>query len=315
MSTFKKILKAIGISLAFMVGYAVVQIMVTILFAVYFSFYSLKMDLSVYPGSNKAEQIMAYTQQNLMMNMALIVLIAGIISIGIMLLILLLLKKAKKWDMADFFRVPHKIGIAIPLGIICFLTGMAFNVGLVNIMELVPIPESWIEANNESVGAVLSGSLWIALAATSLIAPVAEELIFRGVSYTMLRDAIPLKRRFAVLIAGFAVSLAFGIYHGNILQGIYTFVFSILLLAVYERTGSIWSSILVHAGFNSSWLLELFAEKIFSQEKVLVNGLLFLGIGSVLLAGFFLLSSYGKKNAANADDGCADSGDHDDPGN
>ena len=80
MSTFKKTLKAIGISLAFMVGYAVVQIMVTILFAVYFSFYSLKMDLSVYPGSNKAEQIMAYTQQNLMMNMALIVLIAGIIS-------------------------------------------------------------------------------------------------------------------------------------------------------------------------------------------------------------------------------------------
>ena len=310
MKTFKKILIAIGVSLAFMVGYAVMQTAVTLVFSIFYSILSMRADLSGYEGDSKAVQMINYIQQNTLKQTGLIVFIAGLLSIGIMLLIILLLKKKGKWNMADMFIVRHKMSTAIPLGIICFAIGMAFNVGFVDLMNLIPIPESWIEANNESVQAVLSGNIIIALIATSLIAPVAEELIFRGVSYTMLRDAIPLKRGVSILISGFAVSLAFGIYHGNILQGIYTFLFSILLIAVYEKTGSIWGAILAHAGFNSAWILEIAAPKLFSYDNSLANGLLFAGIGAVLLAGLFLLSRYGKKDAANADDGDASDGDY-----
>ena len=305
MKTFKKILIAIGVSLAFMAGYAVMQIAVTIVFSIFYSIMAMNADLSGYEGDRKAIQMINYIQQNTLKQTGLIVLIAGILSIGIMLLVIILLKKKGKWNMADIFIVRHKLSTAIPLGIICFAVGMAFNVGFVDLMNLIPIPESWIEANNESVQAVLSGNIIVALIATSLIAPVAEEIIFRGVSYTMLRDAIPLKRRFAILISGFAVSLAFGIYHGNILQGIYTFLFSILLIAIYEKTGSIWGAIIAHAGFNSAWIIELAAPKLFDYDKSLVNGLLFTAIGAVLLAGLFLLSRYGKKDAANTNDGDA----------
>ena len=296
--TFKKILIALGVSFAFMLGYALIQIMVSLAFTLVYSMTAVGADLSDISGATLTEKVMNFTMQKVLENTGVILLISGAISIAAMLLIILLLKKHNKWDMAKILAVPYKVPAAIFTGLLCFATGVAFNVGFVNLMSLIPIPESWIEANNESVGAVLSGNIWVAIIATSVIAPVAEELIFRGVFYNMLKDALPLRRRLAALISGFTVSVFFGIYHGNILQGLYTFLFSILLVIIYERTGSIWGPVLVHAGFNSSWILELFAARIFEEKNAAVNGAIFIGVALVLLGGLFLLTKYCKQNAA-----------------
>lgn len=296
--TFKKILIALGVSFAFMLGYALMQVVVTFIFTIIYSMTAVGADLSEIAGATLSEKIMNFTMQKVLENTGVILLFSGTISIAAMLLIILLLKKHNKWDMAKILTVPYKVPAAIFTGLLCFATGVAFNVGFVNLMSLIPIPESWIEANNESVGAVLSGNIWVAILATSVIAPVAEELIFRGVFYNMLRDALPLRRRLAVLISGFTVSVFFGIYHGNILQGLYTFLFSILLVIIYERTGSIWGPVLVHAGFNSSWILELFAARVFEEKNAAVNGAIFIGVALVLLCGLFLLTKYCKQNAA-----------------
>ena len=296
--TFKKILIALGVSFAFMLGYALMQVVVTFIFTIIYSMTAVGADLSEIAGATLSEKIMNFTMQKVLENTGVILLFSGTISIAAMLLIILLLKKHNKWDMAKILTVPYKVPAAIFTGLLCFATGVAFNVGFVNLMSLIPIPESWIEANNESVGAVLSGNIWVAIIATSVIAPVAEELIFRGVFYNMLRDALPLRRRLAVLISGFTVSVFFGIYHGNILQGLYTFLFSILLVIIYERTGSIWGPVLVHAGFNSSWILELFAARVFEEKNAAVNGAIFIGVALALLCGLFLLTKYCKQNAA-----------------
>ena len=295
-----------------MLGYSLMQIIFSFAFMLYFSMTAMGADLTDVPGESKIEKITNYVQQSTLRQTGLILLISGIISIAIMVLVILLLKKKNKWDMAKIFNIPHIFPNALFIGISCFLLGLIFNVGFVNLLGLIPFPEAWVEANNESVGAVLSGNLWAALLATSLMAPVAEEIIFRGVFYTMFRDALPIRRRIAALISCLVVSVVFGVYHGNILQGLYTFLFSILLVIIYERTGSIWSPILVHAGFNSAWLLEMFFSRLFAEDKALMHGIIFTAVALLITAGVFLLSKYGKKDAAEGNYGCADAADNND---
>lgn len=66
-----------------------------------------------------------------------------------------------------------------------------------------------------------------------LIAPVCEEIIFRGVGYPLLR------RKFSPWVAAVLVSLVFALLHGNITQGVTAFAISIPLCFLYEKTGRV----------------------------------------------------------------------------
>lgn len=64
-----------------------------------------------------------------------------------------------------------------------------------------------------------------------IVAPVAEELVFRGIIYGYLR-------RFAEPAAAIGLSAGlFALYHGNIVQGIYAFVIGWVLAYSYEYFG------------------------------------------------------------------------------
>ena len=73
-----------------------------------------------------------------------------------------------------------------------------------------------------------------------LIAPAAEELLFRQVIFIRLKKIIPLW--LAVVVS----ALLFGIYHGNLVQGIYAFIMGIFLALVYEWTGNFVFPVLFH---------------------------------------------------------------------
>ena len=77
-----------------------------------------------------------------------------------------------------------------------------------------------------------------------VLAPVGEELIFRGVTLRAARKALPF------WFANILQALLFGIFHMNILQGLYTFAFGLLLGYVCEKGGSIYYSILLHLLYN-----------------------------------------------------------------
>lgn len=88
----------------------------------------------------------------------------------------------------------------------------------------------------------------IALAAT-VIAPLHEELLFRGGIQTLLRRALgdsPAR----VWIAIVATSLGFALIH-SIWMAPAIFVLSLCIGYLYERTGNLWAAILMHAGFNA----------------------------------------------------------------
>jgi membrane protease YdiL (CAAX protease family) len=73
-----------------------------------------------------------------------------------------------------------------------------------------------------------------------VIAPMAEELLFRGYLYGKLRRLMPLW--VAILIT----SVTFGLVHGQWNVGIDVFALSVVLCGLREMTGSIWAGILLH---------------------------------------------------------------------
>ncbi|MBE6530265.1 MAG: CPBP family intramembrane metalloprotease [Ruminococcaceae bacterium] len=72
-----------------------------------------------------------------------------------------------------------------------------------------------------------------------LVPAVCEEFLFRG---AILTNLLPFGRSQAVLIS----ALLFGLMHQNFAQFFYAFCAGIVLGLVYERTGNIWSCMLLH---------------------------------------------------------------------
>ncbi len=92
------------------------------------------------------------------------------------------------------------------------------------------------------------------IASAVLIAPVLEEVIFRGLMQSVLVEWFGQPMRWGVVLLA---SLVFAMIHADLntgenwqaLPGL--FVLGLILGWLYERTGSLWPSIIVHIGFNA----------------------------------------------------------------
>ena len=80
----------------------------------------------------------------------------------------------------------------------------------------------------------------LAFATLVVIAPVAEEILFRGYLYGKLRRHVP------VWVAMLATSILFAAIHGQWNVAVDTFVLSMFLCGLRELTGNIWAGMLVH---------------------------------------------------------------------
>ena len=78
-----------------------------------------------------------------------------------------------------------------------------------------------------------------------VVAPVAEEVLFRGFLYGKLRKRMP------TWVAILITSALFGLVHGQWNVGLDVFALSVVLCSLREITGSIWSGILLHMLKNS----------------------------------------------------------------
>ena len=84
-----------------------------------------------------------------------------------------------------------------------------------------------------------------------IMAPVAEEIIFRGYFYGVIRKY---GGRLPALLTS---SLLFAAIHVHLPSLLGLGVLAIILCLVYERTGSLWASITMHAAFNASTIIVL----------------------------------------------------------
>ena len=122
----------------------------------------------------------------------------------------------------------------------------------------------------------------IMLVYTCIIAPVTEELFFRGM---LLRTFSRANQRFAV----FATAFFFGLSHGNVPQFLLAFFVGIFLAHITLKHGSIVPAVIVHIFLNTltnsiSQAVDIFGE---SAELVLVlTQILLMSLGMVLLLIF-----------------------------
>ncbi len=79
-----------------------------------------------------------------------------------------------------------------------------------------------------------------------IIAPIAEEVIFRGYLYPVAKRYS--ERWFAALFTG----LLFGVVHFNLMALPLLIVMGVVLVILYEVTGSLWITIGCHAAFNAT---------------------------------------------------------------
>lgn len=166
----------------------------------------------------------------------------------------------------------------------CFLTNF-----LMPIASMV-IPESIIQDYMELMEAAGFGESIFPTIAAVAIAPFGEELLFRGVVYhyatNMVRD-LSNKRR-AFYISNVIQALAFGIFHGNLIQGVYAFALGLLLGYLRERFGSIWASIMGHILINacSAFIWEPLALRM--PESLMVYAVASVACFGVMWLGFQL---------------------------
>lgn len=152
------------------------------------------------------------------------------------------------------------------------------------LLEIIPIPDSLTEFYNEVIGKVVGDGSIYSVAATVVLAPVCEELVFRGAIFNTLRRAFPVFP--SVLICAFL----FGLVHMNPIQSAYAFVLGMLLCLVCVRFDSLWASIAMHIIFN---LVGGYADITVLPEQY--RNIVLIAAGAVALIIFVWLLATGKK--------------------
>ena len=120
----------------------------------------------------------------------------------------------------------------------CLLNGVVLMTGVQNIDPLY----------QKAAQNFADGSFALQVIAYGILVPIAEEALFRGIVYRFFCSRFNgSARRHASAIL--LTSLVFALYHGNLTQGVYTFMLSILLCLMTDRGGLI-LSVFLHMGVN-----------------------------------------------------------------
>lgn len=155
--------------------------------------------------------------------------------------------------------------------------------GLLNVVEiLMPGALSEYEELMEMAG--IGEITILTLISTVLLAPFSEELTCRGVIYRLAGKISP-----KFWVANVVQALAFGILHGNLIQGAYAFGLGIILGLVYRQFQNIWICMLLHASMNCSSILVEPYYSLFPEEAamavLIVTMLLAAALGAFCLKG------------------------------
>jgi hypothetical protein len=134
------------------------------------------------------------------------------------------------------------------------LTGFALSLGLQGLAHLLPIPkelpiDSFFRTPAEA---------WAISILSITLAPLMEELFFRGFLYPVLA------RRLGLPVAVFLTTLAFALLHGAQLMFTWgpvlvIFLVGLVLTMVRARQNSVAACVLIHMAYNGTITLAMFA--------------------------------------------------------
>lgn len=163
----------------------------------------------------------------------------------------------------SFHTVVSLIFLAIGLQYLCTL--------LVDGIAL--LHPGWIDSYNSLMERAGYSDLSVLLVLYSLIlAPIVEELVFRGLTLSYARKAMPF------WLANLWQALLFGLLHMNLVQGIYAFAIGLFFGWICRRGHGVKYSILAHMIFN---FFGIFFSEFFSTTTGFSYPL-FMGLGIAL---------------------------------
>ena len=202
-----------------------------------------------------------------------------LISGFVVLLGLWLMAKLRKSTFAAFTGVNR--AARTPILVLALAVGVSMSFWATIAINMLPWPEQMLESYLESSSSLITQQPVIDFLAVVLMAPLVEELLFRGVIYEALCTVVP---------AGAAVvfqAMLFGSTHGTLLWILYSTLIGCVLGYVRKRTESLWPCILMHGAFNgSSYLFTWFAQH-YSEDSATVTFVF------LISAFVMLLSLYG----------------------
>ena len=185
----------------------------------------------------------------------------------------------------------HLLNLLLGIVIVLFIS-FALN-NLIIMSPLADISEGYEEASNAFYGSVLA----LELIGSALIAPLLEELLYRGVLFARMRKMMP------CIPAALVSALIFGVMHFNLVQFVYAFLLGIVLSLLMERAGHIYPAIAGHICANTVAVLrtELHFLDWSMDDSVLayVSSILALLIGASLLA-FYCRPLFARRTKADA---------------
>ena len=174
------------------------------------------------------------------------------------------------------------------LGIVFLVPGTQFFSSILITIASSIFP-SWLVAYEqllENAGMGEDISLLMIIYSVCL-APISEELIFRGVTMGIAKKAFPF------WAANLIQAILFGVFHMNMIQGIYAASLGLFLGYVCEKGGSIYLAMIFHFLFNLWGTTS--AEWLNVEDPALISAIIYGGTIVGLSAGIFFFQRGTKK--------------------
>ena len=174
----------------------------------------------------------------------------------------------------------HTYLIIITIGIIS-LFGMQYFIGAVDdLLELIGFP---LDVSSPDMPESLTnpqsfGVFVLSVVVTCILPAITEELLFRGIILNGLR------KRFNDICSIFMSALLFALMHQNLQQLIYPFLLGSIMAWIVLRTGSLFSSMLVHFINNFLVILFTYLSNVTSFSLALLGQWWFYLLAIILLA-------------------------------
>ena len=265
----KKFWKGLGSAIGYTALFLGIQLWVTML-AVCFIMMNIfnQLGADVFMDLN---QFAVIYMDLLLENMATIILASNLISIGVIVLILQLrgLKPLQEIQL----RKTRWFNILLAL---VFGFGLCFTSSL--IAQYLPVPEDMMEEFAAEHNTLFEGNIFMTYLSVAMVGPITEEIFFRGLNYTRLR------RGMRMIWAALISATIFGLVHGNLVWFISAFLAGLGMAWIFETTGSLWASILVHMLNNFIATLTTYCPVSETVDWILTGlGLIALVVSSILL--------------------------------
>lgn len=144
----------------------------------------------------------------------------------------------RAWNAKDRLLRKNQFGVAQGIMCACLLLMVEFLLSIFS--WLIPSSEEY----SEFVGSFGDFPVWVTFLLIGVLGPMAEEFLFRGVIFRRLRDFTN------IWVAAILSGVTFGVFHGNLEQGVPAAIIGVVMALLYEHYGTILASLVAHMGVN-----------------------------------------------------------------